>query len=287
MINKLCQTALIQSYPNFNGVKINNISFSSGKNIDSATLASKIDHTYLPPVTDNLDDIEVNRNKVFDLCREAKQYNFAAVCVRPDSIYDAVNQLLGTKINVATVIGFPKRKMKVEGAEEIVGNVPLEDKIAEAKYSVKYGADELDDVINVSNIKKRNKKALEKEVKELLTVADGKPVKFIIEAGILTDKDKTFVVSCIIDSTNNFRRTENNPCIPVMVKTSTGMVYDGDNCKGATVQDIKLIYNLVNQHNIGIKAAGGIRDAQTAKEMIEAGADRIGASKSVEMITNG
>lgn len=286
MIKKLNQPALLQSYPGFNGVKINNISFSSGKNNNSAEIASKIDHTYLPPITADPSDIEKNRNMVINLCREAKQYNFAAVCVRPDSISDAVNELSGTEVKIATVIGFPKGKIKAEGAEEIVGNIPLEEKIAEAKYSLKQGAEELDDVVNVKNIKKRDKKALNTEIKELLTAADGKTVKFIIETGLLTDNDKTFTVNCIIDSTNDIRREKNNPFIPVMVKTSTGMIYDGDICKGATVPDIKLIYNLVNKHNIGIKAAGGIRDAQTAKEMIEAGADRIGASKSVDMMTN-
>ncbi|MEW5820001.1 MAG: deoxyribose-phosphate aldolase [Cyanobacteriota bacterium] len=248
------------------------ISFKSNK---LSIITSKVDHTYLPPVTNNAVQELQNNLKVSLLCKQAKKYKFPAVCVRPDSIASAKKELSGSSVKVATVIGFPEAKMEASGADQIVGNVPLKAKLAEIKESNKNGVDELDVVVNVSKVKSRDKTYVLKEIEDTLKASDGRLVKYIIETGLLTDQDKHFITNCIVEVTDKVRKEPGCSNYEVMVKTSTGMVKD---VPGATVEDIKLIASIVKGHNIGIKASGGIKDPDSAFEMIKAGADRIGTS---------
>jgi len=239
-------------------------------------LEKKIDYTYLPPIVTNTEEVE---EKVNQYCFQAKNYEFASVCIRPDSIKQAAKNLVGSDVKVATVIGFPDCKMEANGAEKIVGKASVQSKVAEAQKAINDGAHELDVVMNVAKIKEKNKAYLKNEAKQLIETADGRLVKFIIETGLLSDAEKTMVTNCILEATREIRMTnhEDKQEIPVMVKTSTGMV---NNIPGATISDIKLIKSIVKDE-LDIKASGGIKTKEQGLELIKAGADRLGCSSNI------
>ncbi|MEK0423610.1 MAG: hypothetical protein RLZ95_1520 [Bacteroidota bacterium] len=208
-----------------------------------------IDHTILKP-TCLVADIE-------KLCSEAKQYNFAAVCVPPNFVKLAKEQVAGTEVKVATVIGFP------------FGYSATEAKIAEIILAMVDGADELDVVANISAIKNGDWAAIADEINHIMPIirSKGKTVKIIIESGVLTDDE--IVKCCDIYGIAGID----------FLKTSTGYAE-----KGASVEAVKLFRkNLPNA--VHIKASGGIRDYAAAKEMIDAGATRIGCSAGVAIVT--
>ena len=202
-----------------------------------------IDHTLLKP-TCLVSDIE-------KLCAEAKQYDFAAVCVPPPFVKLAKEKTEGTSVKVATVIGFP------------FGYSATEAKIAEIILAMVDGADELDVVANISAIKNGD------EINHILPIVRSKQkvIKIIIESGVLTNDE--IIKCCDIYGVAGID----------YLKTSTGYAE-----KGASVEAVTLFRKYLPD-NVQIKASGGIRDYATAQSMIEAGATRIGCSAGVAIVS--
>ncbi|NCI47220.1 deoxyribose-phosphate aldolase [Sediminibacterium soli] len=211
-------------------------------------LAKYIDHTLLKP-TALIGDIE-------KLCNEAKQYSFAAVCVPPNFIKKAKEYLQGTPVKVATVIGFP------------FGYSAVEAKIAEIVLAMVDGVDELDVVINISAIKNNDWQYLANEIGHIIPVIRSKHkiVKIIIESGVLTEQE--IIRCCELYGVAGID----------YLKTSTGYAE-----KGATVETVQLFRRHLPA-NVQIKASGGIRDHVFARQLIEAGATRLGCSASVAIV---
>ncbi len=205
-----------------------------------------IDHTLLKP--DCLDkDIE-------KLCSEAKEYDFASVCVNSSYVKKCAELLKGTTVKVCTVVGFP------------LGACSTEAKLAETKKALEDGASEIDMVINISRLKCHDDKYVENEISALKEACGNNVLKVIIETCLLTDEEK---IRACLDAVNAHAD---------FVKTSTGF-----STGGATVEDVKLMKQTVQDKAL-VKASGGIKDKDTFLKMIEAGASRIGASKGVEII---
>lgn len=208
-----------------------------------------IDHTILKP-TCLVADIQ-------KLCTEAKQYDFAAVCVPPNFVKLAKELIAGSSVQVATVIGFP------------FGYSATEAKIAEMILAMVDGADELDVVANISAIKNGDWMAIADEINHIMPIvrSKGKKIKVIIESGVLTDEE--IIKCCDIYGVAGID----------YLKTSTGYAE-----KGASVEAVQLFRKHLPEA-VQIKASGGIRDYATAKQMIEAGATRIGCSAGVAIVT--
>ena len=208
-----------------------------------------IDHTILKP-TCLVADIQ-------KLCTEAKQYDFAAVCVPPNFVKLAKELIAGSSVQVATVIGFP------------FGYSATEAKIAEMILAMVDGADELDVVANISAIKNGDWMAIADEINHIMPIvrSKGKKIKVIIESGVLTDEE--IIKCCDIYGVAGID----------YLKTSTGYAE-----KGASVEAVQLFRKHLPEA-VQIKASGGIRDYATAKQMIDAGATRIGCSAGVTIVT--
>ena len=211
-------------------------------------ISKYIDHTVLKPTT-LIADIE-------KLCSEAKQYQFAAVCVPPNFVKKAKLLTEGSPVKVTTVIGFP------------FGYSAVEAKIAEILLAMVDGADELDVVINISAIKNNDWVYLANEINHIMPIirSRNKVIKIIIESGILTYEE--IIKCCEIYGLAGID----------YLKTSTGYAE-----KGATVEAVKL-FRLHLPDNVQIKASGGIRDYVFAKQLIDAGATRLGCSASVAIV---
>jgi deoxyribose-phosphate aldolase len=211
-------------------------------------IASYIEHTILKQTT--------TISEVDKVCLEASMENFVAVCVPPKYVFNAKKMLDSSNVKVATVIGFP------------LGFGAIETKLQEIDEAIEMGADELDMVIDLCALKSGDWKSLENEIKNCLkpVYAAGKVLKVIVESGILTANE--LLACCSLYS---------NYDIDYM-KTSTG--YAG---KGATVEAVRVMRaNL--PFRMGIKASGGIRTYKFAKELIDAGASRIGCSASMQIM---
>ncbi|MDF2633912.1 MAG: Deoxyribose-phosphate aldolase [Pelosinus sp.] len=206
-----------------------------------------IDHTLLKP--------EATPQDIRCLCREAAEHKFAAVCVNPCYVDLAVSLLAGTGVKVATVIGFP-----------LGANLSIV-KAFEAKQAILHGADELDMVINVGAAKLGLWDGILYDIQQVLVEAQGRPVKIIVETGLLTEEEKERVCQIVLKSGAQY------------IKTSTGFVPGG-----ATVADIALFKSILGD-KIGIKASGGIRTREEAIAMIAAGATRLGTSKGVAIVS--
>ena len=211
-------------------------------------IASYIDHTVLKPTT-TISDIE-------KLCAEAKQYGFAAVCVPPLFVKKAKELIAGSEVKVATVIGFP------------FGYSAIEAKVAEIVLAIIDGADELDMVINISAVKNKDWEFLAYELNTVMPIIKGKNkvIKMIIESGILTDEE--IITCCDIYGAAGVD----------FMKTSTGYAE-----KGATIEAVQLMRKHLPA-TIKIKASGGIKNYSFARQLIEAGADRLGCSSSVQIV---
>jgi deoxyribose-phosphate aldolase len=215
---------------------------------DWRSVASLIDHTLLNPAATNRD--------IITLCGEAKRYGFHSVMVNPAYLTLAASQVHGSPVKVGTVIGFPL------GANLTVT------KLAEAEAAAKNGAQELDMVINVGALKSGSRVLVQTEMRSLteLAHAHGAILKAIIEAALLSQEEKILACALALDAGVDF------------VKTSTGFAVSG-----ATAADVALMRGVVG-HDVGVKAAGGIRTAARVAEMVDAGANRIGASASVAIV---
>jgi deoxyribose-phosphate aldolase len=211
-------------------------------------IAKYIDHTILKP--------EATIEEVKKLCREAKEYNFASVCVNACYTKLVSTELRGSDVKTCVVVGFP------------LGAMTKEAKAFETSDAIKNGANEIDMVINVGALKDKDYVLLKEDIEAVVNAAKGKAiVKVIIEACLLTDEEK--VKACEIS----------NEAKADFVKTSTGF-----SSGGATKEDIALMRKTVGP-DLGVKASGGVRDYKTAMDMINAGASRIGASASITIVS--
>lgn len=203
-------------------------------------LASYIDHTLLKP--------EATESQIRALCAEARQWRFASVCVNPRWAATAAEELRGSRVKVCTVIAFPLGA-SVSAVKEF-----------EARRAVADGADELDMVVSVGDLKAGRDEYVRSDIAAVVRGAQGRTVKVIIEACLLTDEEKARACRLAAAAGADF------------VKTSTGFSKGG-----ATVHDVALMRAVVGP-DVGVKAAGGIHTRAEAEEMIAAGATRIGAS---------
>ena len=214
--------------------------------MDKKTIAAMIDHTLLKP--------EATPAQIEKLCAEAAEYHFASVCVNPVYIPLAARLLKGTGVKVCCVVGFP------------LGAIAPEQKAAEAASCAAMGAEELDMVIHVGAAKADDWALVQRDIEGVVKAAAGHTVKVIIETCLLTDEEKVKACEAAKAAGAHF------------VKTSTGF-----STGGATTHDIALMRKTVGPE-IGVKASGGIRDYATAMAMIEAGANRIGASAGIAIV---
>lgn len=214
--------------------------------MDKKTIASMIDHTLLKP--------EATPAQVERLCAEAAEYHFASVCVNPVYIPLAARLLKGTGVKVCCVVGFP------------LGAIAPEQKAAEVASCAAMGAEELDMVIHVGAAKAGDWALVQRDIEGVVKAAAGHTVKVIIETCLLTDEEKVKACEAAKAAGAHF------------VKTSTGF-----STGGATTHDIALMRKTVGPE-MGVKASGGIRDYETAMAMIEAGANRIGASAGIAIV---
>lgn len=211
-------------------------------------LANMIDHTNLKAFADDA---------AFEkLCDEAKKYNFKMVAINPAQTVRCKKKLEGSPVHVGAAIGFP------------LGQTTLECKIFETKDAIEKGADEIDYVINVAELKNKNYDYIKNEMEEIVKICReaGKTSKVIFENCYLTDDEKRKVAEIAKEVKPDF------------IKTSTGF-----GTGGATVEDVKLMKSVVGDE-VKVKAAGGIRDLKTALAMIEAGAERLGTSAGVAIV---
>lgn len=219
-----------------------------GNELDDTSIARKIDHTMLKP--------DVTPKEIIQLCKEAREYTFASVCINPSYVSLCAEQLRGTPVKVCTVIGFPlganTTKIKRDEAEEALRN----------------GAQEIDMVINVGMLKQGEYDYVFNDINQVVLAAKKYDAicKVIIETSLLTDEEK--IKACLIS-----KKAKAD-----FVKTSTGF-----STGGATVGDIALMKYVVGS-TIGVKASGGIRTREDAEAMVAHGADRIGASASVKIV---
>jgi deoxyribose-phosphate aldolase len=210
-------------------------------------LAKLIDHTLLRP--------DATRDDVRKLCEEAKQHRFASVCVNSTWVPLCNAMLAGTDVMVCAVVGFP------------LGAVTPSAKAYEAREAVRQGAREIDMVINLGALKSRDYETVFEDICRVVKAASPAAVKVILETGMLTQEEKIIASSL------------SKLAGAAFVKTSTGFGKGG-----ATVEDVELMRRVVGSE-LGVKASGGVRTAEDALKMAQAGANRIGASASVAIVT--
>jgi len=210
--------------------------------------ALMIDHTQLAP--------DATYQQIDTLCQEAMEYQFASVCVHPIHTERCAEELMGTSVQVCTVVGFP------------LGTNLTASKVYEAREAIALGATEIDMVMNIGALKSNDLISVQDDVAAVVEVChdNGAICKVIIETCLLSDSEKVNACGLAQAAGVDF------------VKTSTGF-----STGGATVEDVRLMRQTVGA-SVGVKAAGGIRTLQAAEAMIEAGANRIGASASVRII---
>ncbi|WOV85508.1 deoxyribose-phosphate aldolase [Sporosarcina jeotgali] len=211
------------------------------------SIAKMIDHTLLKA--------DATKEQVLELCNEAKQYEFASVCLNPVWVKTAAELLKGTSVKTCTVIGFP------------LGATTSEVKAFETKNAIEKGASEIDMVLNIGALKSGDTKTVQEDIEAVVNAAAGKAiVKVIIETSLLTDEEKRTACELSVLAKADF------------VKTSTGF-----STGGATVDDVKLMRSTVGPE-MGVKASGGVRSLEDLTAMKEAGATRIGASSGVAIM---
>lgn len=216
-------------------------------NMDQKALAAMIDHTLLKP--------DATEEQVRKLCEEALTYQFASVCVNAHWVKKASEWLQGSAVKVCTVVGFP------------LGATTKETKAFETRQAIKNGASEIDMVLNIGALKSGDENTVKDDIAAVVEAADGYLVKVILETGLLSEDEIVKACQLAKEAGAHF------------VKTSTGFGYGG-----ATVEHVQLMRKTVGDQ-VGVKASGGIRDGETARKMIEAGANRIGASSSVAIVS--
>ncbi len=211
-------------------------------------LAGMIDHTQLKA--------DATKEQFTKLCDEAREYGFAMVAINPYPVAQCKKQLEGSGVHVGAAIGFP------------LGQVTIEDKAAESQRAIASGADEIDYVINITELKAGNLSYLEDEMRQIVGVCreQGALSKVIFENCYLTDDEKRQVATIA------------KKVRPDFIKTSTGF-----GSGGATLEDVKLMKSVVGDA-VQVKAAGGIRELEDALAFIDAGVTRLGTSAGVKLV---
>ena len=213
--------------------------------MNNEEILSRVDHTLLK--------VDTTWEDIRELCDDGIKYNVASVCI-PASFVKRAKEYVGEKLKICTVIGFPN------------GYSTTRVKVFEASDAVSNGADEIDMVINIGDLKDKNYTNILKEINEIKDACNGKILKVIIETCLLTQEEKIQMCKIVSDSDADY------------IKTSTGF-----SIGGATREDIELFKENV-YNNTKIKAAGGVRDLSTAEDFINLGADRLGTSSIVKII---
>ncbi|MDZ7314639.1 MAG: deoxyribose-phosphate aldolase [candidate division KSB1 bacterium] len=203
-------------------------------------LAALIDHTLLKP--------EATLEQILKLCEEATEHRFASVCVNPAWAPVCLDQLANTGVAVCSVVGFP------------LGASTMENKVIEAEELVSMGVKEIDMVMNIGKLKDKQYVYVFEEIQQVADICRRGTVKVILETCLLTDEE--IIAACVLAKEAGAK----------FVKTSTGF-----NKSGATKEAVALMRRVVGRE-MGVKAAGGIRDTAAALEMLRSGADRIGSS---------
>lgn len=205
-----------------------------------------IDHTLLKP--------DAKQEEIEKLCAEAIKYHFMSVCVNPCNVNLCAKLLKGSDVKVCTVIGFP------------LGTNISKTKIEETKYCLENGASEIDMVINIGRLKDKDYDYVENEIREIKNVCKDNILKVILETSLLSDEE--IVKACQLSQNAGAD----------FVKTSTGFSKGG-----ATTHAVKLMRETVKDA-LGVKASGGIHSYEEAMAMVEAGANRIGASSGIKIV---
>jgi deoxyribose-phosphate aldolase len=212
-------------------------------------VARFIDHTLLKPTT--------TRDQIVRVCEEARQYGFASVCVNSTWIGLTARLLDGCRTMPICVVGFP------------LGAMATRSKALETREAIADGAEEIDMVINIGALKGGDHDAVFQDIQAVVRASQGRPVKVILETSMLERDEK--IVGCTLSKAAG----------AAFVKTSTG--FGGG---GATAEDVALMRAVVGP-DIGVKASGGVRSVEDAHAMLAAGANRLGASASVAIVTGG
>lgn len=205
-----------------------------------------IDHTLLKA--------DATKEQITKLCAEAKEHDFASVCVNTSYVPLCAELLKGSDVKVCCVVGFP------------LGAMDTVSKAFEAKTAVNNGAGEVDMVINIGALKDKDYEYVTKDIEAVVNASKPAIVKVIIETCLLTDEEKVEACKCAMQANAEF------------VKTSTGF-----STAGATVEDVALMRKTVGTV-CKVKAAGGIRSYEDAMKMIDAGADRLGCSAGIKIV---
>lgn len=213
----------------------------------SQNVAAYIDHTLLKP--------EATRDEVIKLCEEARRFSFATVCVNGSNVGLAARLLAGSSAKAIAVVGFP------------LGAMMPSAKAFEAREAVRQGAAEIDMVLNIGALKSKDYETVFEDIAAVVKASKPAPVKVILETSQLTQEEK--IIACALSKAAG----------AAFVKTSTG--FGGG---GATVADIELMRRIVGPE-MGVKASGGVRSLDDAHKLIAAGADRLGASASVAIVS--
>jgi deoxyribose-phosphate aldolase len=215
---------------------------------EKSRIAKLIDHTVLKP--------ETVREDVLRICREALEYRFASVCVNPCWVPDVARELSGSDVKVCTVIAFP------------FGAAATENKACETAIAIRMGAQEIDMVLNIGALRSGNLDVVRRDIAAVVEESrrTGALVKVILETALLNNEQKLAACRLSKEAGADF------------VKTSTGFA-----SAGATVEDIALMRNAVGP-GMGVKASGGVRTLEDLRKMVAAGASRIGASASVQIV---
>ncbi len=212
-------------------------------------LANIIDHTLLGAGATSAD--------LGRLCNDARTYGFCAVCVNSANVAFCAEALEGTGVVVVATVGFP------------IGDVSETAKITETHGAIVDGAEEIDMVLRIGALRDGDSETVRRDIAAVVQAAQGNLVKVILETGLLSDAQKRVAAQICLDAGAAF------------VKTSTGY-----GPGGATVEDVRLLREVVG-HHMGVKASGGIHDTVTADAMVTAGADRLGTSASIAIVTGG
>jgi len=213
----------------------------------SAQLAPMIDHTLLKP--------GATREELVQLCEEARRYGFASVCVSSENVALCARLLEGSHVKPISVVGFPS------------GTGATAAKVVETQAAIAAGAAEIDMVLHRGRLKDKDYASVERDIREVVEAARPRPVKVILETCALSRDEK--VIACALAKAAG----------AAFVKTSTGF-----GPGGATVEDVALMRQIVGD-DVGVKASGGVRTAADARRMIAAGANRLGTSASVAIVS--
>ena len=215
------------------------------------TLNSYIEHTLLKP--------SATAKEIENLIDEAVKYDFLGICISPNYVKFAKKLLNGQKTKLITVVNFPLANNKIETV------------LFQTDCALADGADEIDTVLNISEIKNKNYKKAADDIKKTKEITKNHNLKVILETDLLTKEEIVIACNCAVEGGADF------------VKTSTGFVKSGI---GATKENVELMYKTVHPWGLKVKASGGIKTSLKAMELINAGAIRLGTSSGVDIMLN-